>query len=57
MVKGWVDVWIEFEFRSSHFKLHNHDPKECDIIVCWEHDWKDCPLEVIELKKEIEKLK
>lgn len=55
--KGWEDVWIEFEFKSSQFKTHNHNPKECDIIVCWEHDWKDCPVEVIELKKEIEKLK
>lgn len=55
--KGWEDVWIEFEYKSSSFKVHNHDPKECDIIVCWEHDWKDCPIEVIELKKAIEKLK
>ncbi len=48
--RGWEDVWIEFEYRSSSFKAHGHDPKECDIIVCWEHDWKSCPLEVIELK-------
>jgi len=54
--KGWEDVWIEFELRSSHFKAHNHDPKECDIIVCWENDWKDCPLTVIELKSEIQRL-
>lgn len=52
--KGWEDIWIEFEFKSSHFKAHGHDPKECDAIVCWEHDWKDCPLEVIELKTRIE---
>lgn len=49
--KGWEDVWIEFEYKSSSFKVRNHDPKECDIIVCWEHDWKDCPIEVIELKR------
>ena len=55
--RGWEDIWIEFEFRSSLFKIHNHDPKECDVIVCWEHDWKDCPVEVIELRKEIEKLR
>lgn len=55
--KGWKDVWIEFEYRSSQFKIHKHDPKECDIIVCWEHDWKVCPIEVIELKSEIQKLK
>lgn len=52
--KGWEDIWIEFEFKSSHFKAHNHDPKECDIIICWEHDWKDCPLEVISLKERLE---
>lgn len=51
--RGWEDVWIEFEYKSSSFKVHGHDPKECDIIVCWEHDWKNCPLEVIELKSVI----
>ncbi|MGQ9617124.1 MAG: winged helix-turn-helix domain-containing protein [Spirochaetota bacterium] len=55
--RGWEDVWIEFEYKSSQFKIHKHDPKECDIIVCWEHDWKECPIEVIELKYEIKKLK
>jgi len=55
--KGWEDIWIEFEFKSSQFKVHGHDPKECDAIVCWEHDWKDCPIEVIELKSKIEELK
>lgn len=55
--KGWKDIWIEFEFKSSNFKTHNHDPKECDVIVCWEHDWQDCPIEVIELRKELERLR
>jgi len=55
--KGWEDIWIEFEFKSSHFKVHGHDPKECDAIICWEHDWKDCPIEVIELKTKIEELR
>ncbi len=51
--KGWEDIWIEFEYKSSAFKIHKHDPKNCDLIVCWEHDWPDCPLEVIELKSVI----
>jgi len=44
---------IEFEFRSSSFKAHGHDAAECNVIVCWHHDWPDCPprIEVIELKK------
>lgn len=54
--KGWKDIWIEFEYKSSSFEAHGHDPKECDIIVCWEHDWEDCPIEVIELRKIIKKL-
>ena len=46
-------VRIEFEFRSSSFKAHGHDPSKCDLIVCWHHDWHDAPrrLEVIELKR------
>lgn len=51
-------VRIEFELKSSHFKEHGHDPQKCDVIVCWEHDWKECPpsLQVIELKKKIKDL-
>ena len=55
--KGWKRVAIEFEYATSNFKAHNHDPEQCDVIVCWEHDWPDCPLEVIELKSEIQTLK
>lgn len=45
--------YVEFEHKSSNFKLHKHDPKKCDFIVCWEHDWDDYPsdlIQVIELK-------
>jgi len=51
--KGWERVAIEFEYKSSNFLQHGHNPDECDIIVCWEHDWDDCPIEVIELKEVI----
>jgi len=51
---GPVD--IEFEFKSIDFKNHQHDPNQCDIIVCWEHNWKECPIEVIELKTTLAKL-
>ncbi len=46
-------VKIEFEYRSSNFKAHRHNPKLCDCIVCWHHDWHDAPrrIEIIELKK------
>lgn len=54
--KGWERVAIEFEYQSQNFKQHGHDPKKCDIIICWEHNWKACPIEVIELKSEIQGL-
>lgn len=44
-------VLFEFEFESRNFSLHMHDPKGCDLIICWIHNWKDCPLEVIELSR------
>ncbi len=27
--------------------------QSCDVIVCWEHNWVDCPLEVVELRGKI----
>ena len=54
--KGWERVSIEFEHKSSNFQQHGHDSNECDVIVCWEHDWPDCPLEVIELRNIIKSL-
>jgi len=53
----WENVSIEFEFKSSNFLVHGHDPSECDIIVCWENDWKDCPIEVLSLREIMEKKK
>ena len=49
-------VLIEFEYESRNFLKHGHRVKECDIIVCWEHNWPECPLEVIELKKVVERM-
>jgi len=52
----WERVRIEFEYYSSHFRDHGHDPNGCDVIVCWHHNWPECPLEVIELKTVIQSL-
>ena len=46
LVEGykWQRVHIEFEYESRNFLRHLHDPKECDLIVCWEHNWPECPV-------------
>jgi len=48
--KRWETVRIEFEYKSRNFVAHGHDPTGADLIVCWEHDWPDCPIEVLELR-------
>jgi hypothetical protein len=48
-------VRIEFEHQSRNFLIHGHDVSGADAIVCWEHNWPECPLEVIELKEEVRK--
>ncbi len=47
----WQRVRIEFEYESRNFVKHMHDPHGCDLIVCWAHNWKECPVEVIELRE------
>jgi HNH endonuclease len=50
-------VWIEFEYESHNFLEHGHSIAGCDVIVCWFDNWPECPLEVIELSKELPKLR
>jgi len=54
----WQRVKIEFEFESRNFRDHGHPPEGCDVIVCWRHNWTECPehLEVLELSQVIQEL-
>ena len=59
VVRGQLQqVLIEFEFESRNFLRHGHRKDGCDVIVCWRHNWKECPeeLEVIELRKVLREL-
>jgi hypothetical protein len=47
---------IEFEHRSRDYVSHGHPLDGCDLIVCWEHNWQGCPIEVLELKSKIKTL-
>ena len=53
-----VDVRAEFEYLASHFFDHKHDPKGCDLIICWENDLAPSALRtlgmgVLALKQEL----
>ncbi len=52
----WERVRVEFEYQSRNFRDHGHDPEGCDVIVCWEHNWPECPVEVLELRSRLETL-
>jgi hypothetical protein len=52
----WQKVRIEFEYESRNFLKHMHAASECDLIVCWRNNWPECPLEVVELKREIARI-
>jgi hypothetical protein len=54
----WQRVRIEFEYESRNFRDHGHHPDGCDVIVCWRHNWPECPptLEVVELSSVIRTL-
>jgi Homing endonuclease associated repeat len=47
----WQRLHVEFEYESRNFLVHQHDAEACDLIVCWRHNWPECPenLEVLEL--------
>jgi hypothetical protein len=47
----WQRVRIEFEYESRNFLHHGHNADRCHLIVCWRHNWPECPVEVIELSK------
>jgi len=49
-------VKIEFEHESRNFLKHMHLASECDLLVCWKHNWPECPLEVVELKTVLARL-
>jgi hypothetical protein len=51
----WQRVRIEFEFESRNFLAHGHDVTGCELIVCWNHNWEGCPLEVLELRSVVGK--
>jgi len=47
--KDGKEVKIEFEYASSNFITHAHNPKECDLVICWLKDI-ELPVQTLELK-------
>lgn len=52
----WKRLSIHFEYKSSDFLTRGLDPEDCDLIVCWLHDWHQSPIEVLELRSVVKQL-
>ena len=54
----WQRVRIEFEYESRNYRDHGHALDGADVLVCWRHNWPDCPpsLEVVELRRVLAQL-
>lgn len=49
--RNGIDYRVEFEFESYNFWVHEHDPSNCDFVICWEDNLIDFMLPVLELSK------
>jgi len=50
---GGNPIYIEFEKWSGNFSVDHASYKDvCNLIVCWDDNWKECPdnIDVFELK-------
>jgi hypothetical protein len=45
----WERVAVACAYKSSELQAQAWALEGSHLIVCWEHDWPDCPLDVIEL--------
>ena len=50
--KDGIDYRAEFEFLASNFRAHNHDCRECDLIICWENDTDNYVLPIMALSED-----
>jgi len=58
MIVGGRRVRVEFEVYASNFIRHGHDPEKCDLLICWENDLAEPPVEdVLELREIVERLR
>ncbi len=53
----WEYVNIGFALDSLDLKSGGRMTKNCNFLVCWNHGWEDCPIEVLELRSTLDLLR
>lgn len=36
-------------YASRDYVIAGYQPEDADLLICWQHNWKDCGLQVIEV--------
>jgi hypothetical protein len=54
--RGWERIALRFTHKSSEAREHALTPQSGELLLCWDHDWPDCPVEVMELQTVIRRL-
>lgn len=44
-----TELRAEFEYHANNFVIHKHDPKDVDMIICWERGKKRFTVPILEL--------
>jgi len=44
-------IRAEAEINARDFVAHGHPLEDCDLIICWEDNWKECKKPRLELSK------
>jgi hypothetical protein len=45
---GWERVKVGLAYKSSEF--NDFDIDDGDLLICWNHDWPECPVTPFELR-------
>jgi hypothetical protein len=54
--RGWEPVVVRCTVHSSEMRVHAADLASGSLLICWEDDWPECPVRVIELRPVIQRL-
>jgi hypothetical protein len=54
--RGWESIVVRCTVHSSDMRVHADDLASGSLLICWEDDWPECPVRVIELRTVIQRL-
>lgn len=47
--RAGINYRTYISYASRDFVIAGHHPEDADLIICWQHNWTDCGLQVIDV--------